>query len=86
MKAAQLHARQVLRDLQTAEGRLCNALAETADDTVARAIDGARKALRPGLRRSQEIVNHLNLKNAEEPELPLGDDANQGSKRHDDIS
>jgi hypothetical protein len=68
-----LHARQVNRDLQNAEGRLCNALQETTDDAVARSIEAARKALKPALRRAKLAVKDADLRAAEQ--LDLGPDA-----------
>lgn len=70
-EAKHLHARQTNRDLQTAEARLCNALATTGDDTVARSIDQARKALKPALRRAEAIVKDIDLKAAEQTALDI---------------
>ena len=66
-----LHARQVKRDLDEAEGRLCNALQGTGDDTVARSIEAARKALKPALRRAKLAVKDADLRAAEQPDLGL---------------
>lgn len=69
--AQRLYARQVHRDLQHAEGRLCNALQATTDDTVARSIDEARKALKPALRRAALTVKDIDLRAAGQHDLGL---------------